>query len=334
MVRRKNNSAPFFSIVVPAYNCEDYIAGAIESVLSQGDVEVEVLVVDDGSTDGTCHIVRSLEEGSAGAIRLMRQENRGPGSARNRGIENAEGAYVLFLDADDRYIAGSFALLKSHLLESGMPNMTAFDFAPVKEGAVVPRSVVVKNEYPREKNPSSMEMLNRLYTQHFGYFSWCFAYKRDFLEQRQVRYPEGGRLLEDAVFLNDAVRKTDYVDVFQGDPIYLYTLRSDSISYTAEYGSIDWAHRAVMDIYNQASLEGLSSCCEVSLANLLYLRRLAKSGGHEGLAACLESDIKMVDKGLPEAIKRRSKDHIRVWLMKLGVLDAVEGFVRTVKRVA
>lgn len=87
-----------FSVVIPVYNRSEVVGEAIDSVLHQSIEDFEVIVVDDGSTDATAEVVRR-QYGSD--VRLIRQENRGPGAARNRGIKAASGEYVTFLDSDD-----------------------------------------------------------------------------------------------------------------------------------------------------------------------------------------------------------------------------------------
>ncbi|MES1256095.1 MAG: glycosyltransferase [Acidobacteriota bacterium] len=86
------------SIVIPAYNCAPYLDDALTSVLGQSHAPHEVIVVDDGSTDDTQDVLRPF----ARQISLVRQENRGLSHARNRGLADATGRWVLFLDADDR----------------------------------------------------------------------------------------------------------------------------------------------------------------------------------------------------------------------------------------
>lgn len=85
------------SVIIPAYNAERFIADAIDSAIQQTHPPLEILVVDDGSTDGTVDVVRRYGE----RIRLLQQANRGPAAARNLGLAHARGAYVAFLDADD-----------------------------------------------------------------------------------------------------------------------------------------------------------------------------------------------------------------------------------------
>jgi glycosyltransferase involved in cell wall biosynthesis len=92
-------STPLCSIVIPAFNAEAYISEAIQSVLAQSFSNWELIVIDDGSRDGTVQIIRKFKDQR---IRLVRQENAGAGAARNRGIEESCGSIICFLDADDR----------------------------------------------------------------------------------------------------------------------------------------------------------------------------------------------------------------------------------------
>ncbi len=91
---------PVLSIVIPAFNVETYIADAISSALAQTFRKIEVIVVDDGSTDGTPGIVAGFSDPR---LRVIRQENGGLSSARNTGIAAARGRYVGLLDGDDRW---------------------------------------------------------------------------------------------------------------------------------------------------------------------------------------------------------------------------------------
>lgn len=87
------------SVVIPSYNCANYLAYAIESALSQSYVQTEIIVVDDGSTDNTKEVVRKYN----GRIKYIHQDNKGLPGARNRGITEASGQFIAFLDADDRW---------------------------------------------------------------------------------------------------------------------------------------------------------------------------------------------------------------------------------------
>jgi len=93
---------PRVSVVIPAYNAERFLAEAIESVLAQAYEPLEIIVVDDGSTDATAAITRRF----APAVVCIGQPNAGIGAARNRGVDAAGGELLAFLDADDLWTPG------------------------------------------------------------------------------------------------------------------------------------------------------------------------------------------------------------------------------------
>ena len=94
------------SVVVPCYNQARFLGEAIESVLSQGYTGFEIIVVDDGSKDGTQEVAAGCAKENS-RVRLISQENRGLAAARNRGLAEARGEYVVFLDSDDRLVGGA-----------------------------------------------------------------------------------------------------------------------------------------------------------------------------------------------------------------------------------
>lgn len=98
------SSQPMVSVVMPAYNAARYIEEAIRSVLSQGWSNLEVVVVNDGSKDGTAAVVRAIADPR---VRVIDQPNGGVSSARNAGIEEARGEFIAFLDADDALEPGA-----------------------------------------------------------------------------------------------------------------------------------------------------------------------------------------------------------------------------------
>jgi glycosyltransferase involved in cell wall biosynthesis len=89
------------SVIMPLYNCEQWVEEAVRSVLDNAEGLLELIVVDDGSTDRGSELVRSID----GPIKLIEQENAGPAAARNTGIKAAKGSLIGFLDADDIWTA-------------------------------------------------------------------------------------------------------------------------------------------------------------------------------------------------------------------------------------
>jgi glycosyltransferase involved in cell wall biosynthesis len=101
---------PLVSVIVPVYNGERHLRDALESILAQDYRPIEVIVVDDGSTDRSAEIVRQFSE-----IRLISQPNQGPAAARNRGILASRGSLIAFLDQDDLWVPGKLTKQLAYL---------------------------------------------------------------------------------------------------------------------------------------------------------------------------------------------------------------------------
>lgn len=108
------NKKPFFSVIIPAYNRKDFLPIAVESVLEQTFSDFELLIIDDGSTDGTTERLR-LSLNRAETIKYIYQPHKGVSSARNRGIKNAKGEFIAFLDSDDRFCRQKLETTYEHI---------------------------------------------------------------------------------------------------------------------------------------------------------------------------------------------------------------------------
>jgi glycosyltransferase involved in cell wall biosynthesis len=105
---------PLVSVIIPAYNGEAYLAEAVESIRRQNYNPLEIIIVDDGSTDGTAQIATSFK----GEVRYVYQPNSGgPAAGRNRGVKMAHGSVIAFLDQDDLWPANKLALQVPRLVE-------------------------------------------------------------------------------------------------------------------------------------------------------------------------------------------------------------------------
>jgi glycosyltransferase involved in cell wall biosynthesis len=110
-------------VVIPAFNAAQYLSEAIQSVLAQGPQLGRIIVVDDGSTDGTAELVHNF----AGPIELVSEPHRGAGAARNAGVRRCSAEFLAFLDADDRWLPGKLAIQVAALNAD-----RTFDFAICK----------------------------------------------------------------------------------------------------------------------------------------------------------------------------------------------------------
>lgn len=100
----------FVSVIIPTYNRSSFLTKAITSVLNQSYTHLELIVVDDGSTDDTADVVHTFKAKSTVPVRYIYQENRGPASARNKGMASAQFDFIAFLDSDDWFHKNKIAL--------------------------------------------------------------------------------------------------------------------------------------------------------------------------------------------------------------------------------
>jgi len=110
--------SPLISVIMPCYNAAPYLEEAVRSVMGQTFPDVELLIIDDGSTDASIEIAERLRDEHPGRIRLFRQANRGPYVARNLGLEHVRGEFVAFLDADDWWTPDCLEKLHAALVSS------------------------------------------------------------------------------------------------------------------------------------------------------------------------------------------------------------------------
>jgi len=181
-----------FSVVIPLYNKGDNIAHTLETVLRQTVSNFEVLVVNDGSTDGGEKIVAKCEDIR---VRLVSQENQGVSVARNRGIQEAKGKYVAFLDADDEWTE-DFLSVCLHLFEKYSQAKMVSPSYEVRYGkkAVLPKWRSVNMEQEDCLLYDFFEMATGAF---WTTISSCVAIERSILLSMDRWFPENEKVYED-----------------------------------------------------------------------------------------------------------------------------------------
>src|SRR5579872_3523283 len=128
------------SVIIPAYDSERYVADAVRSVLAQTYRPYEIIVVDDGSTDGTARALEAF----GGEIRYLHQDNRGEPAARNTGMRAATGEYIAFLDSDDLWLPQKLELQMAYFAVHPACAFVYSDMSTFDENGVMDASVKVR----------------------------------------------------------------------------------------------------------------------------------------------------------------------------------------------
>lgn len=211
------------SIIIPVYNIENYIGECITSVLRQSYENLEIIVIDDGSTDNTREIVKNLCETDL-RITLIEQENHGVSFARNVGIKRAKGDYLIFVDGDDWLEIDSVQRLLSYALELE---------ADIIKGSFIWRDTIrgLKKDYIlEEKKYEKQEVIKSfLCGRNIPSSVWASLYKRDFICRNNLFFNEDEKIGEDGVFTMKALDKANAV-YLTSVPVYNVRVREGSAS--------------------------------------------------------------------------------------------------------
>ena len=210
-----------FSVVIPVYNVKDYLEKCVKSVVAQHCDDYEVLLVDDGSTDGSGELCDTLTALAPERIRVIHKPNGGLGDARNVGMEHACGDYLVFLDSDD-YIDETMLEELSVKIDETHADIITFGFHVDQEGDT---SKIIIDPLPEDRVfilKDTPELLLALPN------AWNRIYNREFFIKSGIRYP--GRVwFEDIRTTMKLFALADSV-VSVHRPYYYYLVRQNSIT--------------------------------------------------------------------------------------------------------
>lgn len=197
------------SIIIPVYKVENYIRECIDSIIIDSQYEYEIILVDDGSPDNSGAICDEYAE-KYEIITVIHQENKGPSSARNNGIMAASGKYVCFLDSDDRLHKESLdkvlSILDKSNIELFFTKINKFD-----ESSIWDMGDYIESEALRNKD--KLEAMRYLASRPKFSGSACSKiFRRDFIIDNGIRFPEDGLHSEDLGFVLDSIYRAKSFD--------------------------------------------------------------------------------------------------------------------------
>lgn len=215
-----------YSVIIPAYNCEDTLEQTISSIRKSGLEDYEVIIVDDGSSDKTPGICDELAEKHSNII-VIHQENAGVSAARNRGLKEAIGEYVLFFDADDTVDEGSL-LRATEIVEREQPDMLMFgmSFDYYGKGKMYRRDEMKCDEEKCIDGKLSDEEFDGLYACNYLTPIWNKFYKNEIIRKNELSFDGTLFLMEDFLFSLDCLKKCESIYVLP-DAIYRYKQADD-----------------------------------------------------------------------------------------------------------
>ena len=215
---------PTVSVIIPAYNAARTILRCVNSVLEQSFKDVECIVIDDGSSDNTAEILGGIGDER---LRYIHKENGGVSSSRNRGLDEAKGEYICFMDADDYQSDQALSQLVSAM------RMHDVDLVVAGFYRVVDDKLAAKSYFKKECVMSRKEYASKMSKKPAEYYFgvlWNKLYKRSIIEQFNMRMDESISWSEDFIFNLEYIRHIQDIFILKS-PVYYYIRTEGSLVY-------------------------------------------------------------------------------------------------------
>ena len=247
------------SVIIPVYNCEEYIGATLKSVINQDFDGYEIIVIDDGSTDSSLKVIYETLRDCPVRYRVIHQENGGVSVARNQGIDISSGQYLVFVDADD-------LVLENHLSELYNPD---YDFSSIQFAKKDEHILSSPNHFNRTRI-STDEFIEKELKMEMRFNFFQLSYKASIIKDNNIRFTPGVVYGEDTEFALKALIYGNSMHI-SNEVTYYYIQRYDSAIRTTEFRRFD-----VIPIF-----ENLATFYRIhgknDLANLIIHSRIPKA---------------------------------------------------------
>lgn len=272
-------SYPLVSVVVPAFNAEGCIDACLSSIACQSYANLQIIVVDDGSTDLTAAICAQWKSTDS-RIEVICQCNQGVSSARNVGLRASRGEWVMFVDSDDRIVPTAVERLVAVCRGA---DVVSFGWRVIGGG-----EEIVEEKAPRiDGTGNALDLLEQNARGYVDDYVWSFFFRRTFLVCPGMGagpFAEDCSLFEDALFLQSYLRRGPRVVVFVPWKLYLYRRTSDSSSQTLNPGAARTGLTAVKKLGRMQVPDKLKGLWHAKLMRMLVsgVDRMAGPGFGDG----------------------------------------------------
>ena len=277
------------SVIIPVYNVAPYLKRCLDSVVNQTLKDIEIILVDDCSTDGSLEILKEYVSKDERIKLIILEQNHGAAVSRNKGLEAAKGEYIGFVDSDDKIDLNFYEELYKKAKETNADIVKGEVVRYIPDGTTKKGNI---NKSIKENNKFG-----------FIYEFWSAVYKASLIFENNITFPDEIRKAQDIVFLNRLILKTQSV-VTVDSVYYHYYRREDSLD--ADKISIDKIEAGLM-AYEYIS-DNLNSALGKDIFNKDYLNLyffnltmilnylITKNDSPEAKRLCIETFIKLFNK--------------------------------------
>ena len=218
------NNGALISVVIPVYNVEDYLVFCLESIINQTYKKLEIIIVDDGSTDKSGNIADSYSRKDP-RIRVIHKKNGGLSDARNKGLDASKGEYICFIDSDD-YVNYNYIEILYNLCVENKADISICSFMKTSRELTKIDGLENRKSYVID----GRDTIKRIYKgkgKNIAFTAWNKLYKRSLFTNNNIEYPKG-RLYEDDTTTYRLFYITKKVAITE-ECLYYYRIRNNSI---------------------------------------------------------------------------------------------------------
>jgi glycosyltransferase involved in cell wall biosynthesis len=226
-----NAVLPMLSVCIPAYNSEDKIGPTIKSIFNQDFDNYEIVVVDDGSLDGTLNVLNNIAA-TNDKLRVIHQENKGAFHARCAAFSYAKGEYLITVDADDYLCDGALRRISEYCAENGLPDVVLYDYRTLKQGTPRGHESAVRLFKSETLEPDAVK--ERFLFGRGLNPVWLKAIKKSLVDFAEIEGLPRISMADDRVISFWPMmrsRSFGYID----EPLYVYSILSDGMTCNFDY---------------------------------------------------------------------------------------------------
>lgn len=260
------------SIIVPVYNNEKYIDKCLNSLINQSLKDIEIIIVNDGSTDDSAKIIKKYVDNYPKIIKYIEISNSGVANARNIGLENATGDYIGFCDSDDYVELNMFELLWKKATNTNAEIVVSGYYSEKDNGHLSNNALDNMSEYSKslEENPEILLISNPFITSKI--------FSKKLLEDNNIKFNKNYRIFEDLLFTYSSFLKANKIEKVN-KPLYHYIRRiNESVTGSLNYKFYDLfpVMEELKEFYHSNSTANFDSYLTYIAINHAYLRFTSK----------------------------------------------------------
>ncbi len=285
---------PKVSVIVPVYKAEAYLKRCIDSILAQTFTDWELLLVDDGSPDRSGEICDEYAAADS-RIRVLHKENGGVSSARNLGLDNMQGEYVTFVDADDWIDIDTFEICMNEIICKRL-DVLQYSWKRVNDKGQVLMQKIIKSDVLGVE-----DFMNN------ANFNVCVGgsfIKADIIRERQMRFNVKLKLAEDQIFILTALSFAQRIQAIQ-NPFYNYFYNSDSATNNTKLSDIENGMSALIKLKSEYPV--FTKHCDSMILNFT-MNALEKNDVQLARLICLFNSAHI-------STQKMSDKHIKLFLL-------------------